>query len=179
MNFILSDKLVTNIEKINDKHFMSDESSVSGKLWEAGNIKDQPACRNRLSVIILSALKNGTYLLTNLSESFSMTLILLVSLFIFLILPAIPLVPLHFIKWYLKHIIYAYYVLKGLWSIKYFCLHTIGLNACDRSSVSRQLHYQKTVCVLEQIMSMEKYLCIFLHQIEAIVYIYLLKCTPM
>ena len=62
---------------------MSDESSVSGKLWEAGNIKDQPACRNRLSVIILSALKNGTYLLTNLSENFSMTLILLVSLFIF------------------------------------------------------------------------------------------------
>ena len=32
LNFILSDKLVTNIEKINDKHFMSDESSVSGKL---------------------------------------------------------------------------------------------------------------------------------------------------
>ena len=59
----------------------------------------------------------------------SVTLILLVSLFIFVILPAIPLVLLHFIKWYL-----IIYVLKGLWSIKYFCLHTIGLNACDRSS---------------------------------------------
>ena len=35
----------------------------------------------------------------------SVTLILLVSLLIFVILPAIPLVLLHFIKWYLKHII--------------------------------------------------------------------------
>ena len=34
----------------------------------------------------------------------SVTLIVLVSLFIFVILPAIPLVLLHFIKWYLKHI---------------------------------------------------------------------------
>ena len=154
---------------------MSDESSVSGKLWEAGNIKDQPACRNRLSVIILSALKNGTYLLTNLSENFSMTLILLVSLFIFLILPAIPLVPLHFIKWYLKHICTQRLMIHQI----FLLAHNWPKCMWQKLTVSRQLHYQKTVRVLEQIMSMEKYLCIFLHQIEAIVYIYLLKCTPM
>ena len=116
-----------------------------------------------------------TYLLTNLSESFSMTLILLVSLFIFLILPAIPLVPLHFIKWYLKHICTQRLMIHQI----FLLAHNWPKCMWQKLTVSRQLHYQKTVRVLEQIMSMEKYLCIFLHQIEAIVYIYLLKCTPM
>ena len=105
----------------------------------------------------------------------SVTLILLVSLFIFVILPAIPLVLLHFIKWYLKHICTQRLMIHQI----FLLAHNWPKCMWQKLTVSRQLHYQKTVCVLEQIMSMEKYLCIFLHQIEAIVYTYLLKCTPM
>ena len=105
----------------------------------------------------------------------SVTLILLVSLFIFVILPAIPLVLLHFIKWYLKHICTQRFMIHQI----FLLAHNWPKCMWQKLTVSRQLHYQKTVCVLEQIMSMERYLCIFLHQIEAIVYIYLLKCTPM
>ena len=105
----------------------------------------------------------------------SVTLILLVSLFIFVILPAIPLVLLHFIKWYLKHICTLRLMIHQI----FLLAHNWPKCMWQKLTVSRQLHYQKTVCVLEQIMSMEKYLCIFLHQIEAIVYTYLLKCTPM
>lgn len=105
----------------------------------------------------------------------SVTLILLVSLFIFVILPAIPLVLLHFIKWYLKHICTQRLMIHQI----FLLAHNWPKCKWQKLTVSRQLHYQKTVRVLEQIMSMEKYLCIFLHQIEAIVYIYLLKGTPM
>lgn len=105
----------------------------------------------------------------------SVTLIVLVSLFIFVILPAIPLVLLHFIKWYLKHIGTQRLMIHQI----FLLAHNWPKCMWQKLTVSRQLHYQKTVCVLEQIMSMEKYLCIFLHQIEAIVYIYLLKGTPM
>ena len=105
----------------------------------------------------------------------SVTLILLVSLFIFVILPAIPLVLLHFIKWYLKHICTQRLMIHQI----FLLAHNWPKCMWQKLTVSRQLHYQKTVRVLEQIMSMEKYLCIFLHQIEAIVYTYLLKCTPM
>ena len=105
----------------------------------------------------------------------SVTLIVLVSLFIFVILPAIPLVLLHFIKWYLKHIGTQRLMIHQI----FLLAHNWPKCMWQKLTVSRQLHYQKTVCVLEQIMSMEKYLCIFLHQIEAIVYTYLLKCTPM
>ena len=105
----------------------------------------------------------------------SVTLIVLVSLFIFVILPAIPLVLLHFIKWYLKHICTQRLMIHQI----FLLAHNWPKCMWQKLTVSRQLHYQKTVRVLEQIMSMEKYLCIFLHQIEAIVYIYLLKCTPM
>ena len=105
----------------------------------------------------------------------SVTLILLVSLFIFVILPAIPLVLLHFIKWYLKHICTQRLMIHQI----FLLAHNWPKCKWQKLTVSRQLHYQKTVRVLEQIMSMEKYLCIFLHQIEAIVYTYLLKGTPM
>ena len=105
----------------------------------------------------------------------SVTLILLASLFIFVILPAIPLVLLHFIKWYLKHICTQRLMIHQI----FLLAHNWPKCMWQKLTVSRQLHYQKTVRVLEQIMSMEKYLCIFLHQIEAIVYTYLLKCTPM
>ena len=105
----------------------------------------------------------------------SVTLIVLVSLFIFVILPAIPLVLLHFIKWYLKHICTQRLMIHQI----FLLAHNWPKCMWQKLTVSRQLHYQKTVRVLEQIMSMEKYLCIFLHQIEAIVYTYLLKCTPM
>ena len=105
----------------------------------------------------------------------SVTLIVLVSLFIFVILPAIPLVLLHFIKWYLKHICTQRLMIHQI----FLLAHNWPKCMWQKLTVSRQLHYQKTVRVLEQIMSMEKYLCIFLHQIEAIVYIYLLKGTPM
>ena len=105
----------------------------------------------------------------------SVTLILLDSLFIFVILPAIPLVLLHFIKWYLKHICTQRLMIHQI----FLLAHNWPKCMWQKLTVSRQLHYQKTVRVLEQIMSMEKYLCIFLHQIEAIVYTYLLKCTPM
>ena len=105
----------------------------------------------------------------------SVTLIVLVSLFIFVILPAIPLVLLHFIKWYLKHICTQRLMIHQI----FLLAHNWPKCKWQKLTVSRQLHYQKTVRVLEQIMSMEKYLCIFLHQIEAIVYIYLLKGTPM
>ena len=105
----------------------------------------------------------------------SVTLIVLVSLFIFVILPAIPLVLLHFIKWYLKHICTQRLMIHQI----FLLAHNWPKCKWQKLTVSRQLHYQKTVRVLEQIMSMEKYLCIFLHQIEAIVYTYLLKCTPM
>ena len=105
----------------------------------------------------------------------SVTLILLVSLFIFVILPAIPLVLLHFIKWYLKYICTLRLMIHQI----FLLAHNWPKCMWQKLTVSRQLHYQKTVRVLEQIMSMEKYLCIFLHQIEAIVYTYLLKCTPM
>ena len=105
----------------------------------------------------------------------SVTLIVLVSLFIFVILPAIPLVLLHFIKWYLKHIGTQRLMIHQI----FLLAHNWPKCMWQKLTVSHQLHYQKTVRVLEQIMSMEKYLCIFLHQIEAIVYTYLLKCTPM
>ena len=105
----------------------------------------------------------------------SVTLIVLVSLFIFVILPAIPLVLLHFIKWYLKHIGTQRLMIHQI----FLLAHNWPKCMWQKLTVSCQLHYQKTVPVLEQIMSMEKYLCIFLHQIEAIVYTYLLKCTPM
>lgn len=105
----------------------------------------------------------------------SVTLILLVSLLIFVILPAIPLVLLYFIKWYLKHICTQRLMIHQI----FLLAHNWPKCMWQKLTVSHQLHYQKTVCVLEKIMSMEKYLCIFLHQIEAIVYIYLLKGTPM
>lgn len=108
-------------------------------------------------------------------KELSVTLIVLVSLFIFVILRAIPLVLLHFIKWYLKHICTQRLMIHQI----FLLAHNWPKCKWQKLTVSRQLHYQKTVRVLEQIMSMEKYLCIFLHQIEAIVYTYLLKGTPM
>ena len=45
-------------------------------------------------------------------------------------------------------------------------------NICfSKLSVFLELRTQKTVCFLEQIMSNDKYLCIFLCQIEPIVYL--------
>ena len=140
-----------------------------------GYQSDNFVCTKKMGYNVQAAIKFWHIYLQICQRAFSMTLILLVSLFIFLILPAIPLVPLHFIKWYLKHICTQRLMIHQI----FLLAHNWPKCMWQKLTVSHQLHYQKTVRVLEQMMSMEKYLCIFLHQIEAIVYIYLLKCTPM
>ena len=74
-------------------------------------------------------------------RAFSMTLILLVSLFIFLILPDIPLVLLHFIKWYLKHICTQRLMIHQI----FLLAHSWPKCTWQKLTVFCQLHYQKTV----------------------------------
>ena len=49
---------------------------------------------------------------------------------------------------------------------------SLGIICYSKLTAFLELHAQKTVQILEQIIPRDKYLCIFLCQIEAIVYLF-------
>ena len=55
---------------------------------------------------------------------------------------------------------------------------SLGIICYLKLTVFLELHSQKTVQILEQIIPRDKYLCIFLCQIEAIVYLFWENCIP-
>ena len=55
---------------------------------------------------------------------------------------------------------------------------SLGIICSSKLTVFLELHSQKTVQILEQIIPRDKYLCIFLCQIEAIVYLFWENCIP-